>query len=97
MLEIEARALCTLDKRSTTELQPRPYMQPSQSQAGILWQRRSEPGMVIHVYEPSLLEMEAGGLGDQGHPWLYKFEAGLGYLSPCLKSPKPGPVRWLSS
>ena len=42
---------------------------------------------MVHICHPSTWEMEAGGSGVQGHPWLHsEFEASLGYMRPCLKT-----------
>lgn len=42
--------------------------------------------MRVHSYNPSTLEVEAGGLESQGYPWLHrKFECSLGYMRPYLK------------
>lgn len=41
--------------------------------------------MLLHVFKPSTLEMEAAGLGIQGQPWLYsEFLPSLG----CVKRNK---------
>lgn len=40
-------------------------------------------------YNPSTSEMEVGGPGVQGQPWLHRqFEASLGYVRFCLKRAK---------
>lgn len=42
-----------------------------------------KPGMVAHTCNPNSWEMEVGGLGVHGHPWLYIwFEISLGYINP---------------
>lgn len=41
---------------------------------------------MTHLCYGSTGEMEPGGSGAQGHPWLHnKFEGSLGYMRPCLK------------
>lgn len=45
-----------------------------------------KPSVPVPVYNPSVLEMEAGRPEIQGHPWLpSEFEMSLKYLRPCCK------------
>lgn len=42
--------------------------------------------MAVHACALCTWEVEAGGLGVQGYPWLCSnFAASLGYIRPCLK------------
>jgi hypothetical protein len=43
-------------------------------------------GIATYVYIPSIWELEEGGSGVQGHPWLHiKFEYSLDYMRYCLR------------
>jgi hypothetical protein len=43
-------------------------------------------GLVMHIYNPSTLELGVEESKAQGHLWLCsKFEASLGYMKYCLK------------
>jgi hypothetical protein len=50
----------------------------------------AQPGLVVHVYNPSTKEAEVGGSWVQGqHGLQSKFKATLGYIArPCLKKQK---------
>jgi hypothetical protein len=48
-------------------------------------QQHIKLGMVVHTYNPSIREVEAGKFKVQSYSWLYnEFEANLGYMRLCL-------------
>lgn len=48
--------------------------------------KQRDQGLVAYACSPSTQEVDAGGLGVHGHPWLHsKLEASLGHMRPIPK------------